>query len=52
MTGTVKEWEEWTSMPFPVSGDYVIPDGLTLLHIDREADRGEYREPNIWMRHV
>jgi GNAT superfamily N-acetyltransferase len=51
MTGTVADWEKWTGMPFPASGPYVIPDGLTLLEIDRPADTGVYREPNVWMRH-
>ncbi|WP_405021343.1 hypothetical protein OHV05_34970 [Kitasatospora sp. NBC_00070] len=51
MTGTVAEWERWTEMAFPESGDYVIPGGLSLLRVDRSADHGVYREPNIWMRH-
>ncbi len=51
MTGTVAEWERWTAMAFPESGDYVIPEGLSLLSVDRSADEGVYREPNIWMRH-
>ena len=51
MTGTVAEWERWTGIAFPESGDYVIPDGLSLLRIDRAADEGVYREPNVWMRH-
>jgi GNAT superfamily N-acetyltransferase len=51
MTGTVAEWERWTGMAFPESGDYVIPGGLSLLGIDRSADEGVYREPNIWMQH-
>jgi hypothetical protein len=52
MTGTVSDWEKWTSMPFPSSGTYVIPDGLTTLTIDRSADTGTYTEPNIWVRHA
>ncbi|MCM2580143.1 hypothetical protein [Streptomyces meridianus] len=52
MTGTVAEWERWTGMVFPASGDYVIPDGLSLLRIDRSADEGVYCEPNVWMRHI
>ncbi|MGA5877365.1 hypothetical protein ACPC3D_16345 [Streptomyces cellulosae] len=51
MTGTVADWERWTGLVLPESGDYVIPEGLTLLHIDRESDEGVYREPNVWMRH-
>jgi GNAT superfamily N-acetyltransferase len=51
IAGTVSEWEGWTSMLFPESGDYVVPGALALVHIDREADRGEYVEPNVWMHH-
>jgi hypothetical protein len=51
ITGTVGEWEEWVEMPFPESGEYVFAQGLATVRIDREADRGEYWEPNVWMRH-
>jgi hypothetical protein len=51
MTGTVAEWEAWTGMAFPGTGDYVIPRGLSILHIDTEADHGSYTEPNVWVRH-
>jgi hypothetical protein len=49
--GSVGEWEQWAGMPFPDSGDYVVPGALTLVSIDREADRGLYVEPNVWMLH-
>jgi hypothetical protein len=49
--GTVEEWETWTQMAFPETGDYVFPAGLATVHIDREQDTGEYWEPNIWMIH-
>jgi hypothetical protein len=29
----------------------VFPAGLATVHIDREADTGEYWEPNIWIIH-
>lgn len=51
ITGTVAEWEEWTSMAFPQSGEYVFPEGLATVHIDTSADRGSYWEPNVWMIH-
>jgi GNAT superfamily N-acetyltransferase len=51
MTGTVHEWEGWTSMVFPSTGEYVIPRGLSTLHVNREQDRGDYIEPNVWVRH-
>jgi hypothetical protein len=51
ISGTVAEWEEWTELPFPESGDYVFPGGLAPVTIDREQDVGRYWEPNVWMRH-
>jgi len=52
MVGSVKEWEEWARMPLPATGRYVIPDGMSVLHIDTAADVGTYTEPNIWIRHL
>ena len=51
ITGTVADWESWTDLAFPQSGDYVFPEGLTTVHIDRAADRGTYWEPNVWLIH-
>ena len=51
ITGTVSEWEGWTSMLFPEDGDYVVPGALELVTIDRETDVGTYVEPNVWMHH-
>ena len=52
ITGTIAEWQDWTAMTFPDSGDYWFPGGLTTVHIDRDHDRGSYWEPNVWMRHT
>jgi GNAT superfamily N-acetyltransferase len=49
--GAVAEWEEWTGMAFPESGEYVVPGALVPVTIDRERDEGRYVEPNVWMRH-
>ncbi len=51
ITGTVGEWESWTRMQFPETGDYVFPAGLATVRIDRDKDLGEYWEPNIWIIH-
>jgi GNAT superfamily N-acetyltransferase len=51
ITGTVGEWETWTRMAFPETGDYVFPAGLATVHIDRDRDLGEYWEPNVWIIH-
>jgi GNAT superfamily N-acetyltransferase len=50
--GTVADWERWTDMRFPDSGDYVVPGALQPVVIDRERDHGRYDDPNVWMRHV
>ena len=45
------QWEAWTKLRFPETGDYVFPAGLTTVHIDRDRDLGDYWEPNIWIIH-
>ena len=52
VAGTVAEWEEWTAMAFPETGDYVVPGALVPVTVDRERDEGRYVEPNLWMRHA
>ena len=49
--GTIAEWETWTGLAFPDSGDYVVDGALIPVSIDRDADRGTIVEPNYWMRH-
>ena len=49
--GTVADFEEWCGLAFPESGSYVVEGALVPVEIDLEADRGRYREPNVWMRH-
>jgi len=47
--GTVKEWEAWTNMKFPESGEYVVEGALCPVVIDREHNLGTYIEPNVWI---
>ena len=49
--GSVAEWESWTGMAFPESGDHVLEGGAATVHIDREADEGVYHDPNVWIVH-
>jgi GNAT superfamily N-acetyltransferase len=49
--GTVAELEQWCGLAFPESGSYVVEGALVPVEIDLDADRGSYREPNVWMRH-
>ncbi len=51
ITGAVSEWETWTDLLFPESGEYVVPGALVPVSIDREQDRGTYVEPNVWVLH-
>ena len=49
--GSVAEWESWTGMAFPESGDYVIPGATSVLRVDREASEGVHFDENVWMVH-
>lgn len=49
--GTVAEWQKWTGMRFPESGEYIVPGALNPVRIYRERDEGLYVEPNVWMVH-
>jgi hypothetical protein len=52
IVGTVAEWEEWTGMALPGSGDHIVPAALAPVAIDRDADLGVYVEPAVWMLHT
>ena len=47
--GTVKQWEAWTKMKLPESGEYIVEGALCPVVIDRENDIGTYSEPNVWI---
>ncbi len=49
--GTADEWEAWTGMQFPESGEYVVDGALVPVQIDREMNNGRYIEPNVWVHH-
>ncbi|WP_340617259.1 transferase [Xenorhabdus entomophaga] len=49
--GTVEQWQEWTGMKFPQSGEYIIPGGLVPLVVDAEKQMAYYIEPNLWVFH-
>ena len=48
ITATVSDWEAWTGMKFPETGEYVIQGGHVPLVIDCENDTGRYSEPHVW----
>lgn len=49
ITGTVKQWETWTTMRFPESGMYTVTGALQPITINCEQDSGCYEEENIWV---
>lgn len=51
IAGSVADWERWTGMALPESGEYVVPRAGAPVRIDREADRGTYHDPNAWIVH-
>ncbi len=51
ISGSISDWEKWTGLKFPGSGNYVIDKALVPVSIDIEKNIGKYIEPNVWMIH-
>lgn len=51
ISGTVAEWENWTGLLFPESGEYIVPGALVPVMVNLAEDFGLYLEPNVWMHH-
>jgi hypothetical protein len=51
ITGTVADWQQWTGLPMPGTGHYVVPRALAPIDVDHERDLVSYTEPNVWVRH-
>lgn len=49
--GSRAEWEQWTGIKFPQSGEYIIPGALSPIEVNVETDEGVYVEPNVWIVH-
>jgi GNAT superfamily N-acetyltransferase len=49
--GRRADWEHWTGMKLPQSGEYIIPGALNPIQLDLENDEGVYVEPNVWIVH-
>ncbi len=47
----ISQWEKWTQLRFPESGEYIVPNTLVPIQIDLEMNIGRYLEPNIWVHH-
>jgi GNAT superfamily N-acetyltransferase len=52
ITGSIADWQSWTGMLFPETGPYCVPGALNPVHVDVEAGRITYVEPNVWMVHA
>jgi hypothetical protein len=50
--GSRSDWEAWTGLSFPSTGEYIVDGALAPVVFDAEADRGVYVEPNVWMLHL
>ena len=51
VAGTVAEWSQWSGMRFEHSGDHVVADALSPIHVCLEQDHAVYVEPNLWVHH-
>ncbi|WP_213001251.1 N-acetyltransferase [Winogradskya consettensis] len=51
VAGSLKQWREWTGLPFDRTGPVVVPEALTAVHCDVEEDHAVYVEPNVWVHH-
>lgn len=50
--GSRADWESWTGMKFPQSGEYFILGALNPIEMNVEKDEGIYVEPNVWVVHT
>lgn len=48
---TIEQWQDWTGLALPATGDYVVPQGPAVLQVDADAGTGTLREPGIWVQH-
>lgn len=49
--GSRAEWESWTGMKYPRSGQYIVPGALGPIEMNVDQDEGIYIEANVWMQH-
>ncbi len=51
ISGTISEWEDWTGLKFPYSGEYIVPGALQPIKVDIEKGTVEYSQENLWLVH-
>ena len=49
--GSIADWETWTGLRFPDSGEYVVKGATSPVRIDLERDEGVYHDQNVWVVH-
>jgi hypothetical protein len=49
--GSIADWEGWTGLTFPDSGDYIVRQATSPITIDRERGEGVYYDQNVWVVH-
>jgi len=52
IAGSLREWREWTALPFDRSGPAYVEGALNPVHVSVENDYAVYVEPNVWIDHV
>lgn len=51
IAGSLREWREWTALPFDTSGPLPLDFALNPVHVSVENDYAVYVEPNVWIHH-
>lgn len=49
--GPIADWEAWTGLEFPDTGEYVLPTATSPLAVDHERGDGVYYDQNVWVVH-
>ncbi|MFI0734594.1 N-acetyltransferase [Streptomyces sp. NPDC021225] len=52
VSGSLRQWRQWTGLPFDCDGDIEVPGALAPVRCDIALDRAVYVEPNVWVRHA
>ncbi|MEX6225381.1 hypothetical protein AB6F55_11420 [Providencia hangzhouensis] len=45
--GSIADWQSWTGMYFPQSGQYIVPNALVPVTVDIQRQQVEYIEPEF-----
>jgi hypothetical protein len=46
----IGDWERWTGLELPGSGEHVIEGAQTPVVVDRHRGNARYSEPHLWIR--